>query len=63
LNREIGKLITDLNQRPFSKLEGNRRQWFERLDQPPNRTAQMVVASRVWSRTREQELVHDGRFN
>ena len=33
LNREIGKLITDLNQRPFSKLEGNRRQWFERLDQ------------------------------
>ena len=34
LNRAIGKLITDLNQRPFRKLEGNRREWFERLDQP-----------------------------
>ncbi|WP_429000205.1 Mu transposase domain-containing protein, partial [Stenotrophomonas maltophilia] len=23
-----------LNQRPFKRLEGNRREWFERLDQP-----------------------------
>ncbi|HDR9504586.1 IS21 family transposase [Burkholderia pyrrocinia] len=34
LNKAIGKLITDLNQRPFKKLDGNRREWFERLDRP-----------------------------
>ncbi|VVD88949.1 integrase [Pandoraea cepalis] len=34
LNKEIARLIADLNQRPFKKLEGNRRQWFERLDLP-----------------------------
>jgi hypothetical protein len=25
-------VITDLNRRPFKKLEGNRNEWFERLD-------------------------------
>jgi len=34
LNRAITGLIADLNLRPFKKLEGNRREWFERLDQP-----------------------------
>ncbi|OMW46878.1 IS21 family transposase, partial [Burkholderia pseudomallei] len=26
--------LADLNRRPFKKLEGNHREWFERLDQP-----------------------------
>ena len=34
LNKAIGKLIADLNRRPFKKLDGNRRPWFERLDRP-----------------------------
>jgi len=34
LNKAIGKLIADLNRRPFKKLEGNRHEWFERLDRP-----------------------------
>jgi transposase len=34
LNKAIGKLIVDLNLRPFKKLDGNRREWFERLDRP-----------------------------
>ena len=34
LNKAIAELIADLNQRPFKRLEGNRREWFERLDQP-----------------------------
>ncbi|AIO71740.1 MULTISPECIES: IS21 family transposase [Pseudomonadota] len=34
LNRVIAQLVGDLNQRPFKKLEGNRREWFERLDRP-----------------------------
>lgn len=34
LNRAIAGLITELNERPFKKLEGNRREWFERLDKP-----------------------------
>lgn len=34
LNKAISTLIVDLNLRPFKKLEGNRRDWFERLDQP-----------------------------
>jgi transposase len=38
LNRAIAALITDLNTRAFKKLEGNRREWFERLDQPTLRT-------------------------
>ena len=33
LNKAIAE-IADLNQRPFKRLEGNRREWFERLDQP-----------------------------
>lgn len=34
LNHCIRTLVTDLNERPFKKLPGNRRQAFERLDRP-----------------------------
>ena len=34
LNRAIAELLIDLNQRPFKKLPGCRREAFERLDQP-----------------------------
>jgi len=34
LNQCIRSLLEDLNQRPFKQLPGNRRQAFERLDQP-----------------------------
>ncbi|MDZ7684261.1 MAG: IS21 family transposase [Gammaproteobacteria bacterium] len=34
LNQCIGALLVDLNARPFKRLPGNRRQAFERLDQP-----------------------------
>ncbi len=34
LNQAIGKLLEDLNQRPFKKLPGTRRSQFEQLDNP-----------------------------
>lgn len=34
LNRAIGPLLSDLNQRPFKKLPGHRQSWFESLDRP-----------------------------
>lgn len=34
LNKTISNLIADLNRRPFKRLDGTRREWFERLDQP-----------------------------
>ena len=34
LNRAINKLLADLNDRPFKKLAGTRREWFEGLDRP-----------------------------
>ena len=34
LNQAIAELLEDLNQRRFKKLDGCRREWFERLDQP-----------------------------
>ncbi|WP_341303200.1 IS21 family transposase [Pseudomonas sp. TMP25] len=34
VNQAIAGLLEDLNQRPFKKLDGCRRDWFERLDQP-----------------------------
>ena len=34
LNRAIGELLEDLNQRPFKKLPGSRRSQFEQLDKP-----------------------------
>jgi transposase len=34
LNRCIRTLLVDLNERPFKKLPGNRREAFERLDKP-----------------------------
>ncbi|MGH8436700.1 MAG: IS21 family transposase [Pseudomonas sp.] len=34
LNQAIAVLLEDLNRRPFKKLDGCRRDWFERLDQP-----------------------------
>jgi len=37
LNAAIGELVTILNDKPFQKLEGSRRSWFERLDRPAMR--------------------------
>jgi transposase len=34
VNVAVAELLEDLNRRPFKKLSGNRREWFERLDQP-----------------------------
>jgi len=34
LNRAIAELLVELNARPFRKLPGNRREWFETLDRP-----------------------------
>jgi transposase len=34
LNRAIGNLLPDLNDRPFQKMPGNRRELFEELDRP-----------------------------
>jgi transposase len=34
LNKAIANLIAELNRRPFKRLDGTRREWFERLDQP-----------------------------
>ncbi|MBK7592266.1 MAG: IS21 family transposase [Betaproteobacteria bacterium] len=34
LNAAIGELLEDLNNRPFQKLEGSRRSWFELLERP-----------------------------
>lgn len=34
LNQCIRGLLTGLNQKPFKQWPGNRRQWFEQLDQP-----------------------------
>lgn len=34
LNQAIAGLLEDLNRRPFKKLDGCRRDWFEQLDQP-----------------------------
>jgi transposase len=34
VNEAIAELLTWLNERPFRKLEGSRRGWFEKLDRP-----------------------------
>ena len=34
LNAAIGELLEDLNNRPFQKLDGSRRSWFELLERP-----------------------------
>jgi transposase len=34
LNAAIGTLLEDLNNRPFQKLQGSRRSWFETLERP-----------------------------
>ena len=34
LNAAISELLEDLNHRPFQKLEGSRRSWFELLERP-----------------------------
>jgi transposase len=34
LNREIGKLVSEINNEPFQKLSGCRRSWFEAVDAP-----------------------------
>ncbi len=33
-NVAVAELLEDLNHRPFKKLPGNRREWFDRLDRP-----------------------------
>ena len=37
LNAAIGELVRLLNDKPFQKLDGSRRSWFERLDRPAMR--------------------------
>lgn len=34
LNREIARLVTEVNEEPFQKLSGCRRSWFETVDAP-----------------------------
>ena len=34
LNQAIAELLVELNARPFKKLPGNRREWFETIDRP-----------------------------
>lgn len=34
LNRAIGQLLIELNAKPFKKLKGTRRSWFEEIDRP-----------------------------
>lgn len=34
LNQCIQALLTEVNQKPFKQLEGNRREWFEKIDRP-----------------------------
>lgn len=34
VNVAVAELLEDLNLRPFKKLPGNRREWFEKLDRP-----------------------------
>jgi transposase len=34
INAAIGKLLAELNDRPFQKVAGSRRSWFEDLDRP-----------------------------
>jgi transposase len=34
LNEAIGELLERLNTRPFKKLEGSRRSWFEKIERP-----------------------------
>ncbi|MGH8190337.1 MAG: IS21 family transposase [Rhodanobacteraceae bacterium] len=34
LNQAIAELLAEMNARPFKKLEGSRRSWFERIDRP-----------------------------
>jgi transposase len=34
LNAAIGELLVELNNRPFQKLDGSRRSWFELLERP-----------------------------
>jgi transposase len=34
LNAEIRRLLVDFNNRPFKKLPGTRKEWFERVDRP-----------------------------
>jgi len=34
LNREIARLLEQLNERAFKKLPGSRREWFEKIDRP-----------------------------
>lgn len=53
LNRAIRELLEDLNERPFKKLPGNRRQAFEQIDRPAMRPLPAVSYEYTeWSRAR-----------
>ncbi|MCH8853212.1 MAG: IS21 family transposase [Planctomycetes bacterium] len=66
LNAAIAKLLEDLNNRPFKKLPGSRREWFESLDQPvlkPLPQAPYVYAQ--WSHARvniDYHVAVDGHY-
>ena len=53
MNRALDELLTQLNNRPFKKLPGTRREQFEQLDRPalqPLPTEPYVYAE--WKRVR-----------
>lgn len=59
LNLEISKLLKQLNERPFKKLEGSRQSQFELLDRP---ALQPLSANRyefaTWSKVRVAPNIH-----
>lgn len=53
LNSAIGALLEKLNDRPFKKLEGSRRSWFEKMERPALKalpSTRYVLAS--WKKAR-----------
>ncbi|HET9933373.1 MAG TPA: IS21 family transposase [Polyangiaceae bacterium] len=66
LNRAISELVSELNERPFQKLDGSRKTAFESLDRPALRA---LPASRyelgVWTRAKvhiDYHVAFDHRF-
>jgi len=66
LNRAISELLIDLNQRPFKKLPGCRREAFEKLDQPALRalppTRMPIVRFKTASVNIDYHVDLDGHF-
>jgi transposase len=53
LNGAIAELLVSLNSRPFKKLEGNRKSWFEAVDKPAlKQLPQTRFEDARWLRTR-----------